>query len=68
MSITFQLLTIEAALRYWSSIYYCYHWILAALYIIGLIFQFQKSKGTVQTETLEQDFNAIDPPKLKKNE
>lgn len=68
MSITFQLLTIDAAIRYWSSIYYCYHWLLAALYIIGLVLQMQRSKGDFHTEAVQHNFNAIDPPKSKKTE
>lgn len=69
MSITFQLLTIDAALRYWGSIYFCYHWTLGLLYIIGLIIQLRRSKSREAVQqAVQHDFHAIDPPKIQKTE
>lgn len=68
MSITFQLLTIDAALKYWSSIYYCYFWIIGALYIAALVIRARRPKVATPVVSVHRDFHAIDPPKLSKTE
>lgn len=68
MSITFQLLSIDAALRYWGSIYYCYHWVLGSLYVAGLVVQFRRPKRPTPAVSVQHNFHAIDPPKLSKTE